>query len=173
MTQSGYNIILEWINNNQEIDKYIHRMVPFRYEDDMKQHLMIEISRVNYNKLNNMFNARTLKFLAFRIVKNHMDPDCGNCFYKKYIKPDRLSEDIGVVKSITSQDYQELSPDDRILKIEDTLRGMKPWKVNLFNMYYKDGYNFREIGEKVGMNIETVKSWIYEVRNDLKNKLTK
>lgn len=182
MTQSGYiNPILEWVNSSNDITRYISRLVPIRYREDMKQHLIIEISKVRPDKLITMYSCGTLRFLAFRIIKNQMDPDCTNCFFRIHMSLNRNTQD-------TQDRYHELNELSwtgdpihtqtdiymtKVAKIENTLRYMKPWKVNLFNMYYRDGYNLREISEKVDMNIATVKSWIYEVRDELKNKLTK
>lgn len=167
MTQSMDKILMS-VYNNEEVDKYIWRVVPYSYVEDMKQHLIIEFMKVNILKLNKMFIEGSLKYLAFRIVSNQMDPKCGNCFYKKVIKPS-LNNELKDINIVYNEDRVE---DDRLDRIEDVLRGIKPWKVNLFRMYYEEGLNFRQISEKTGMNIKTVQSWIYEVKNILKSRLT-
>lgn len=168
MTQSSINDILLYINDNIEIKKYIKSVVPDQYVDDMKSHLILEISKVKINKLDSMKQNNKLKYLAFRIVKNQMDPKCGNCFYKLMIKG---SNDLEFKEELL--DIKLIEKDNRLDKLEDILRGMKPWKVYLFNLYYIENMNFREISELVDMNIKTVQSWVYEVRNEVKNKLNK
>lgn len=168
MTQSSLNDILLYINDNIEVKKYIKSVVPDQYVDDMKSHLLLEMTKVKIDKLNSMIQSNKLKYLAFRIVKNQMDPKCGNCFYKLMVKG---SNDIELKEEFLN--IKPVERDNRLDKLEDILRGMKPWKVHLFNLYYVENMNFREISELVGMNIKTVQSWVYEIRNEVKNKLNK
>ncbi len=166
MTQSLDKLLLH-IYNHPEIERYIYKVVPNRYYDDMKHHLILECHKIKEEKLNKMYNDSTLKFFIFKIIKNQMDPNCGNCFYKKIIKPSQFEE----VDKIVIRDNDNKIVDDRLDMIEDCLRGLKPWKVILFKMYYEDGLNFREISQKTGMNIKTVQSWIYECRDSIKESI--
>lgn len=173
MTQSGNNLILEWVSMNPDINKYINFVVPKEYVGDMRSFLIMEVNKIRRDKLDKMYNNNTLKYFTFKIIKNQMSPKCDNCFYKFYIKPSKVSDEFNVdIYKLVDNDLV-VDNDDRLESIDNILRGMKPWKVSLFDLHYKEGFTFKEISMKVSMNIKTVQSWVYQVRDELREKLNK
>lgn len=162
------NDILLYINDSIEVKKYIKKVVPYEYKDDMLSHLLLEVTKMNQSKIINMYNQKRLKYLLFRTISNQMDPKCLNCFYRIYIEPTKYERINNYMLSYTLQPNDQ---DVRLEDIDDTLRHMKPWKVDLFNQYYKDGKKLREIAEERSMNIKTVMSWVYEIRDKVKKEI--
>lgn len=162
------NDILLYINDSIEIKKYVRKVVPYDYKDDMLSHIMLEVTKVNQDKLRNMYRNKVLKFLIFKMIRNQMDPNCNNCFYRIYIQPSQFH----IINNMNDIDVIAIDEeDDRLDDIDSHLRSMKPWKVDLFNQYYREGKKLREIAEERNMNIKTVMSWVYEVRDKLKKEI--
>lgn len=174
--------ILSYINDSKDIHKYIHKVVPYQYKDDMMNHLILIANNMDRDKLNIAYKTRTLHYLMFRVISNQMDPKCRNCFYREVISPIDLTDYEGDFKdNITER--EELLRDDiqRVIKlnaIKDVLRHLKPWKVEVFKMYYEDGLNYREISEKLtnpitgkNLNDRTVQRWVSEVREQIKKEI--
>ena len=167
--------ILLYINTSKDIHKYIHKVVPYQYKDDMMNHIIIIAHNMDKDKLFNAYKTKTLNYLMFRIISKQMDKRCRNCFYREVISPIDLTDDESDFKDNTGEREEMLRSDiKRVVKlneIRDTLRSMKPWKVELFKLYYEEGLNYREIGEKIGMNDRTVQRWVSEVKKQIKKQL--
>lgn len=166
MKEVSINDILLYINDSIEVKNYIRKVVPYQYNEDMLSHLMIQVTNMKEDKVIEEYKHKRLKYLLFGVISKQMDPKCLNCFYRMYVLPSQYKqiEDFKFEDVVIEEDF-------RLEMIDDTLRHMKPWKVDLFNQYYKEGKKLREIAEERNMNIKTVMGWVYEVRDKVKKEI--
>lgn len=169
--------ILLYINDSKEINNYLSKVVPYEYISDMKNHIILIVSEMNADKLDIAYDNDTLKFLVFRLISKQMDPRCNNCFHKTNIvsassmTPHKVYEynnHIHTEDDVDTFKYEDIKMLD---KIDDLLRSLKPWKVEVFNLYYKEGLNCRQISNRIGVKRRTINRWVIEIRDIIKNKI--
>jgi hypothetical protein len=157
------NEILEYVLKNKNIEAYI-KSLTFDYQE-LKSDLIYQLIKIEETKLVGVWNGNYIEYFCFTICKrikfgNIKDSEF---FYKK-LNIDELTykED--------REDVVDYNTSDNLVKVEEEVNRLHWYDKTLFTMYYKQGYNYREISELTGINIKSVAHNISKTKNQLKNK---
>ena len=157
------NEILEYVLKNKNIEAYI-KSLTFDYQE-LKSDLIYQLLKIEETKLIGVWNGDYIEYFCFTICKrikfgNIKDSEF---FYKKQnIDELTYKED--------RQDDVEYNSSENLIKVEEEINRLHWYDKTLFIMYYKQGYNYREISELTGINIKSVFHNINKTKDFLKNK---
>lgn len=185
-THPELNEIMKFVHTDKHFEDVIRKRVPEVYRDDFYSHLYLILLEMDRDKLIKDYNNGHLKRLVFAIILHQMDPECNNCFHKKYIKLDRsriefdsFENNLTYQKMIEDEDYMDPFP-SQLNQLHEALRHLNPWKVQMFKLHYIEGLTYREISEKYKinlpklninnkeMNISTTYRWIKDIYDEVK-----
>lgn len=180
MTQSNLNYIYEFIYTNPRLDKSIIQLVQKDLRDDMKTHLILEVNKMNPDKVVKLYNDKNLIKYLMRILYHQMSPKCHNCFQQLY-RPTiyRNSESNNYdnyddFTQIDTPDYEYYFPlpsvEEKVVK--DIMRyvrssvGLEYYMI--FYYSYIEGRSNKEISYICNTGIQTIVNWKTKILNDIK-----
>lgn len=155
--------LLVYILKNKSIEAYI-KSLTYDY-NELKSDLIFQILKIDETKLLTIWNGKYFDYFCFTICKrikfgNIKDSEF---FYKK--------------QNMDELTYQEEADTDVIIEnddyivLEEEINKLHWYDKTLFQMYYKQEYNYREISELTGINLKSVFHNINKTKNYLKNKI--
>jgi DNA-directed RNA polymerase specialized sigma subunit len=156
--------ILEYILKNREIKLYINSLTIDGNE--MLSDLIYQLYKMSDEKLIYIFENGYLEYTCFKIIKRikYGTIRDSDFFYKK--------NDTFITSDFTNYKSDDVSIER--YKLYDLLieevNKLHWYDKAIFQLYYKDGYNYREISEKTGINIKSVAHNINKTKKFLKNK---
>lgn len=171
--------IFESIYYNPDLNKRIIRLVKSDLRDDMKSHLIIQLSKMNPDKLNKLYESNELIKYTMRMLYYQLSPRCKNCFYQMYnpliFKRDDGQQSNGInYESQPELEIRDKAPDvyDKAVKeIMNIVHQLRPHKYQIFYMSYVEGYSNTEIALKSKVSIQTVANYNTYILKEIKNKL--
>lgn len=159
------NEIVEYVLYNKNIEAYL-KSITFDYEE-LRSDLIFQLLKVKEDKLEEIYNNNYIEYFCFKISKrikfgNIIDSEF---FYKK-MNTDELTYkyDVG---------FEEEDNNNTLILINEEVNRLHWYDKTLFQMYYTDGYNYREISEKTGINLKSIAHNIKKTKKLLKNKFNR
>jgi RNA polymerase sigma factor (sigma-70 family) len=167
LTKDG--IILQ-VFSNEKIIRYCKTICP-QDTDELLSELVIQLYKMDYQKLLIAYNASFLEYTCFRICKRIVYGNISDSgiFYRKE-KTNFIDEFSDEQKD---EDETEIRNSERLEKIKEILEGKHWYGKTLFKLYYIDGYNLREISERYGINLKSVYYTINKLKKEIKKELYK
>lgn len=158
------NQILEYVLKNKNIEGYI-KCLTTDYEE-LRSDLIFQLLKIEETKLVGIWTGNYIEYFCFTICKrikwgNMKDSEL---FYKK------LNIDEFNYKNDKSDEEPDVFNSTNLVVIEEAVDRLHWYDKTLFKMYYKEGYNYREISELTGINLKSVAHNINKTRSFLKNK---
>jgi len=157
--------IIEDIYFSSSIISYCKTMS--RDWEELKSQLIIQLLKMKEEKLMNAYNKNYMEYMCFVICKRIVYgrvKGSGTFYMKK--KNESLEEGWGW--DIIDDNYNEnFYLDD----IESEVNKEHWYDKILFNEYYKEGYNYREISEKYGINIKSISYTINKTKKKIKKRV--
>lgn len=168
------NIVIDVFSDKKFIES-ISRRTTTQYLNDMISELYLILQGIDRNDLISLNNNNKLKGYIIKIVKNQMDPNCGNCFNKKQVIKHRF-EDVFPDLNESEEEIKlraigESEEDNNIKLIKNMLLHVHPKKKEAFDMYYFGSKNYREISEITNVKLSTIALWVSSTLSEIKNKL--
>lgn len=166
------NKIFNYIVNSKQIDDSIRNIVKDeKYIDDFRQHFFLQMMEMDDKKLQKAYLEGYLDKLCGRVILNQWNSNSSS-FYKNY-KSNRIiysdnfidSEDKETIKYF---DYENA---EKILNAKRESFINKQYYMTLFKMYFHDGYNYRQISDITGINMNSIKYSITTSIKYIKRKL--
>lgn len=155
--------VLEYVLKNKNIDLYIRTITTDTNE--LKSDLLFQLFKMSEEKLLLIYFNGYIEYMCFKICKRikYGSIKDSDFFYKKQnIDEIRYDTDVDIVEEeLNHRLYDELLIEVNKLHWYDKA---------IFQLYYKDGYNYREISELTGINIKSVAHNINKTKKFLKNK---
>ena len=156
--------IIEWIYKNPNIKKYCISICPNDWKD-LRSELVIQIYKMNYEKLLLASQGNFLEYTCFTICKRILYGNISGSgiFYKKKNSIE-----------YTGDVLTELEPNvdsDRIEAIYEIVEGSHWYSKTLFKEYYQNGMKLREISDKYGINAKSIHYTIKKLREEISKKL--
>lgn len=165
--------IFTYIVNSSRINEAIDNIVDEKkYIIDFKQHFYLQMLEMDGNKLAKAYLNGYIDWLCIRVMLNQWRSKTSSFYYQyrdKSIKYDELIDDFKQI------DDDKIDFDYK--KAEDILKGRndkfldRQYHEVLFRLYFEDGYNYREISEMTGININSVAQSINRSIKYIKNKI--
>lgn len=159
------NKLISMLSNNKNIDSYIKNIS--NDFNELKSDLMYQLLKISEEKLLNAYNNDYIEYMCFKICKRikYGNIKDSEFFYKKQNIEDISNRDVQTDNTTYRYDLLDI--------IEEDVKNLHWYSKTLFNMYYVDGYNYREISEKTGINIKSISHNINNTKKNLKNKYKK
>lgn len=158
--------IILWIYNNKKIERYCKSICPNDYQELISE-LVIQIYKMDYQKLLLAYNTNYLEYLCFTISKRiiYGNISSSGIFYKRR-QTSELQDNHLDIKDIIDEEEQEI-----LERIKELIERKHWYGKTLFKLYYVEGYNLREISEKYGLNIKSIHYAIDKIKKEIKNEL--
>ena len=175
------NDIIEYIYKNISINEAIKNIVDKGWVDDFKSHFILQLMDIDKIKLIEMYDRNELIWFSLRIITNQWRSNTSS-FWKIYrnggnpskTRTNAVEVNDDILES--SEDEEEL-PDPKVIKIrikvllsqqyEDFLTNQ--YHKTLFELYYFDSLNLRQISESTEIHINTISRSIRKTKNYLKD----
>jgi hypothetical protein len=154
--------IIEGIYFNRNIIAYC-RTISSEWEE-LKSQLIIQLMKMKEEKLMNAYNKEYMEYMCFVICKRIVYGRIkGTGIFYMRNKTESLDEGYGW--DIVDENYEN-NPYLDMIEIE--INKQHWYDKTLFNEYYKEGYNYREISEKYGINIKSIAYTIGKTKKQIK-----
>jgi len=160
-------IILE-VFNNKSIEGYCRSLDSNNF-DELKSELIIQLYKMDLQKLIAYHNNNCLTYICFTIIKRikfGTISDTGIFFSK-------LNYDELKVNKEIQYEEEENTTDKDYLKLESEIKQLHWYKRTLFEMYHIQNMTLKMISEKTGINIKSIHYSLKITRQELKKKLQK
>lgn len=181
MTQSFNTKIYEFIYNHPTLNQRIIKLVPKDLRQDMKSHLIIELNKMNNNKLNKLYNDQELIKYTMRMLYYQMSPDCRNCFRQMYFPSIFKVNNQELIKETIEQEiefeFKDEAPQIKHQLAKEVLSILLEMEMSvtrkltlyqIFLMSYIQGYSAKEIAEMTNTPLQTIKNFKTKGLKDVK-----
>lgn len=157
--------IIENIYFNKNIISYC-RAMSGEWEE-LKSQLIIQLLNMKEDKLMNAYNKNYMEYMCFVICKRivYGRVKGSGMFYNKN-RTTNLDDLDGF--DIIDETYEN---NPNLDMIENEINSQHWYEKILFNEYYKEGYNYREISEKYGINIKSIAYTINKTKKQIKKRI--
>lgn len=177
-------IILEKVYTNKMLNDAIRNIVDWRYREDFLSHFILQIANTKEDKLIQLYERGQLDWFCLRVMTNQWKSK-NSTFWKIYrnngfsgknlidFTDEEVSEDI-------EDDINELAlVDEDILKQKIKLLLTEQYEDfyanqyhrTLFELYYFEKKNLRQISEQTDIKINSISRSIRKTKKYLKNKI--
>lgn len=158
------NEIYQYVYFNEKIINYC-KSISKNWEE-LKSELLIQLTKMNYNKLVNAYNNGYIEYLCFMICKRIKLGTIAKTGIFRQSEFVKLNNNI-----LYENNNDEFSIDiDDFNKIINTLNW---YDKALFDLFYIKKMTLKEISEKVGINPKTIYSSISKSKLYIKNEIKK
>lgn len=153
-------VIIE-VYDNKNVIKYCKAIT--KEWEELKSQLILQLLKMSDKKLKHAVDNNYLEYLCFTICKRIVSGNISDSgiFYKKHLFNDELYDVVDEVDTTYNL----------VDEVDEILNNLHWYNKSLFNFYYKDGYNYREISEMTGINIKSVFHTIKLTKDLIKNKI--
>jgi len=165
------NIFLT-LYNDKKFTNTINKKVGEQYFDDMMSELYLIITTMDYEKFSRLYEDNKLENYLYIIVNNQMKKSCKNCFYRKFIIQDSNLDNQYVIDNLQTKDDDEGYNKEYVIKrVKNMMLHLHPKKAVVFNLYYFENKNYREISEITNIKLGRIALWVKSALLDIKNQL--
>jgi predicted DNA-binding protein YlxM (UPF0122 family) len=181
--QPNKTIILEWIYTNKLLNDAIKNVVDWRYRDDFKSHFIMQIVNTREQKLIDLYKKGQLDWFCLRVITNQWK-STNSSFWKIYrnggfagsnliiLDPESHRYDNEVEEDNITIDEVELKIKVKKLLLEQYVDFYaNQYHKTLFELYYFDKKNLRQISEETDIKICSISRSIRKTKKYIKNKL--
>lgn len=164
--------IILYVYSQQTIDNYC-KTICFENYEDLKSELIIQLYKMDEEKLYNYYIKNCLIYVCFTIIKRIKYGtiiDTG-LFYKNDYSDLEIQHLNGSIEETFEEDFidYELLYD----KLKNEVKNLHWYNKTLFEMYYFEKLTLKQISEKTGINLKSIHYTIKITRKKLKKKLLK
>jgi RNA polymerase sigma-70 factor (ECF subfamily) len=154
-------------NYQKRIEFYVSQVIPrdHEYYQDVCQEVMIKI----YNHLDTFNPLHSFKAWIFKIVR-HQCLDLVKSKEEKQRKLRRGDPDL-IGCGMATDPEQKFLRQELMERIDRVVGALPPLEREICYLRFYEGLKYREIGEVVGLDIETVKAKIHSLKADLRRRL--
>lgn len=152
--------------------------------EELRSQLLMQLFNMKYEKLLLAYNNNYIEYMCFTICKRIVYgnvPGTGEFYNNKEVPFSQVFEQstdedfdkIGLLDNITiKEDLIRKSDGSEVLdKIDEILNELHWYDKILFEYYFKEGYNLREISELTSINLKSIHANIKKTKEYIKNKL--
>jgi hypothetical protein len=160
------NDLLTLCYTNNKIIAYCKTVGKADWEE-LKSQLIIQLVKMPEIKIQQAYKNDYLEYMCFVICKRIIAgnvPDSGEFYRNK----NNLSLSEGWGLDVASDSDVQHHDNGKLDIIEDVLRGEHWYNKILFNYYFKDGYNLREISEITGIHFKSINYAIIKTKTKIK-----
>jgi RNA polymerase sigma factor (sigma-70 family) len=168
------NDFILFIYNNQQILLCIRRRLPSDLKEDFLHYLIEIISKMNVDKLTELYIRNELINYTIGIIYNQIGKG-GK--YRKEMMSDRivrLDDELlqmydnrgSMVNVLSDEEYDE-TIDNKINEMEAKLSKIESEDMILFKMKYNSGLSYRKISAITGINLKTIERRIRKIKKQL------
>ena len=157
------------IYTNQYILLCIRRRLPSDLKEDFLHYLIEIISKINIDKLTDLYIKNELISYTIGIIYNQIGK--GGKYYKDMLSDRVVRLDDELLKwydnkFILEEEYDE-SIDRRIEEMETKLSTIESEDMILFKMKYNSGLSYRKISAITGINLKTIERKIRKIKKQI------
>tara|TARA_R110000868_G_scaffold408063_1_gene690216 strand:+ start:267 stop:752 length:486 start_codon:yes stop_codon:yes gene_type:complete len=152
------------IYNNQSILLCIRRRLPSDLKEDFLHYLIEIISKINIDKLTDLYIKNELISYTIGIIYNQIGK--GGKYYKDMMSDRVVRLDDHYDEMVVEEEYDE-SIDRRIEEMETKLSTIESEDMILFKMKYNSGLSYRKISAITGINLKTIERKIRKIKKQL------
>lgn len=181
-------LILEYLAKNKNLQLAIRNIVESKYRKDFTSHFYIQIANTKEDKLIDLYNKGQLDWFCLRVITNQYKSS-SSTFWKLYKNGGFAGEnliyytdlyespEILEVEEDKKTEYDKVDVEALKRKVKNLLKTQyKDFYVNqyhktLFELYYFDKKNLRQINELTNIKISTIMRSIQSTKSYIKNKL--
>jgi hypothetical protein len=135
--------------------------------EELKSQLIIQLINMKEDKLMNAYDKKYMEYMCFVICKRIVYGRVkGSGMFYMANRTSSLDEGYGwdiIDETYVTNPYLDM--------IEAEVNKEHWYDKILFNEYYKDGYNYREISEKYGINIKSIAYTINKTKKQIKKRI--
>ncbi len=162
------NIFVNLYNDTKFIN-IINKKVGHQYLDDMLSELYLILVKMGDDKVNKLYNDNKLKNYLYVIVNNQMKKSCQNCFYRKFVIKDEYISDIQKDNLTVNESKDIFDQQEYIIeRVKNMMLHLHPKKAVVFNLYYFENKNYREISEITNIKLGRIALWVNSALLDIK-----
>ncbi len=179
--------LLLYVYKSKKINEAISKMCSNQNRDDLKSHLLIELSKKEDNKIIELLslNRKELDYYCIKILMNQLKSNTSS-FHKLYSivyvsgnnknRVDFKVLDIESVTEILNIEDEQIEDNSlyykrKVDQIKTILLHIKPVDALLFNFYYFDGMSYADISRMSGVNWQSIRYSVVKTLELVKNKL--
>lgn len=167
------NDIIEYVYKSENVNRFCNSLYPADF-NELKSNVIMVMYKMKYSDLLNAYENKYIEYTAMSIASRIKNGNVkGDVFYKfKKIKTEQLDYNLETEYESIDEIVEKLEEDEvKYNKIQDILRTIHPCDKLLFNFYYKDGLNLREISELTGVNISSIAYYIKKTKKKIKDNI--
>ena len=143
-----------------------------KHLEDFKQHFYLQMLEMDQNKLISAYIDGYLDWLCIRVMLNQWRSKTSSFYYQYRDTNVSYQDDLKDVKDEKSTDIQfDFKIAESILKDKNEKWLDKQYHMTLFRLYFDKGYNYREISQMTGININSVAQSINKSLDYIKKKI--
>lgn len=165
------NQIIEQVYTNQSIINYAKSICPDDYEE-LKSSLIMELYKMNLNKLKIAANNKFIEYLCFTIMKRIM----WGSYPKTTIFNKKQTVDIAEVAEQTTEEFDfeaENENNNKYNQYRNIINQLHWYDKTLWDLYYTEGHKLREIEQMTGIKLKTIHANITKTKNHIKQQIKK
>lgn len=167
------NDIIEEVFMSEIINKFCHNLISkskYNYSDidELKSELVMQLYKTDLKKLQDWKDRNVLEYCCITILKRILmgtNVSKESIFYfgnKEYTTPN---------ENINIADQKDYNNHQRMEEIDDIVERLHWYDKTLFRLFYKQGYNLREISELTDINLKSVHYSISKTRKKIKDEI--
>lgn len=192
--QLNKTFILEKVYKNKMLNDAIKNIVEYKYIDDFRSHFILQIANTKEQKLIDLYQKGQLDWFCLRVITNQWK-SVNSTFWKLYrnngffhsnfiryeeeYKQDYLSLDTELWQRPQQEKQLEpdITPEQIAVKVKKFLLEqytdfyVNQYHKTLFELYYYDKKNLRQISEETDITICSISRSIRKTKKYIKNKL--
>ncbi len=162
------NIILEYVNSSDTINKAMDRFIPSNDRREFKQFIIMELVKMDQDKLFDSYKGGYLDLLVYRVMKNQYVSK-NSYWFKQNNTSDVNIDDISDIPYCdddnTDKERIEMMTKDILIILNNRKYGKngflkKQYHETLFNLHFFEGKNYSEIERVTGVNYQSVRNSI-------------
>lgn len=180
----GMDLIYNWLGDNKDmlLSKFIYKMINNRRDaEDFYQDLYVILGSKDLKKLLDIYKKGDMGAYVYIIIRNCLESSNSRYYYTyvkhtglEYIEElDTRSEDldnteaIALLEEIDNDCLAFLDKVDNQLKLDEKKDPKAFYQREVFDMYYKEGYCYRDLSTKLKIPVRSLFNTVTRTRTEL------
>ncbi len=183
--------VFEWLAANKQLlmGKYIYNAIPVKADsEDFFQDLFLYLGTKDEKKLKDILDNGDIEKYMCVIIRNAFNSTTSKYFYnytkhvsltyreeqdERYCTIDTTTEDNEALTDINESCKQLLEDMNEVLYTRGRECPIAYYDMKVFQMYYEEEYTYRELGEKLGIPMQSIHVSVNRTKNKLISKFNK